>query len=188
MEDDEHAARSMSRIKLEDGITNGQPEAMDTAESTPTHGIKGGASPASINGIKSESDGVNTPASGKPRLSRRSSQKPAEPETRLFNHLPNVTEESCKSFQVIRDCLYGSKHLGSTDNDALDCDCAEEFQSRLRRGGILYAQIYSLTKEIIDAARTYPFQNSDLRHLALNSQLRNGVQNICAKATWGPTL
>ncbi|EFZ00916.1 histone H3 lysine 36 (K36) methyltransferase [Metarhizium robertsii ARSEF 23] len=128
MEDDEHAARSMSRIKLEDGIANGQPEAMDTAESTPTHGIKGGASPASINGIKSESDGVNTPASGKPRLSRRSSQKPAESELRLFNHLPNVTEESCKSFQVIRDCLYGSKHLGSTDNDALDCDCAEEFQ------------------------------------------------------------
>ncbi|TWU72590.1 histone methyltransferase set2 [Metarhizium rileyi] len=128
MEDDEHAARRMSRIKLEDGIANGQLEAMDTAASTPTHGIKGGASPASINGIKSESDGVNTPASGKPRLSRRSSQKPADPDPRLFSHLPDVTEESCKSFQVIRDCLYGSKHLGSTDNDALDCDCGEEFQ------------------------------------------------------------
>ncbi|EXK77873.1 hypothetical protein FOQG_17435 [Fusarium oxysporum f. sp. raphani 54005] len=29
--------------------------------------------------------------------------------------------------------------------------------SRLRRGGILYDQMYSLTKEIIDAARTFPF-------------------------------
>lgn len=61
-------------------------------------------------------------------------------------------------------------------------------ESRLRRGGILYGQMYSLTKEIIDAARTYPFQNSNLRHLALDSQLRNGVQNICGKATSGPTL
>ncbi|KHO00757.1 histone H3 lysine 36 (K36) methyltransferase [Metarhizium album ARSEF 1941] len=128
MEDEEHASRGMSRIKLEDGTANGRPEAMDMPESTPTHVVKGGASPASVNGIKSESDGVNTPASGKPRLSRRSSQKPAEPEPRLFNHLPDVTDESCKSFQVIRDCLYGSRHLGSTDNDALDCDCAEEFQ------------------------------------------------------------
>lgn len=46
----------------------------------------------------------------------------------MFDHLPNVTEESCQGFQVIRDCLYGSKHLGSTDNDALDCDCAEEWR------------------------------------------------------------
>ncbi|EEU34809.1 uncharacterized protein NECHADRAFT_18507, partial [Fusarium vanettenii 77-13-4] len=40
--------------------------------------------------------------------------------------------------------------------------------SRLRRGGILYGQMYSLTKEIIDAARTFPFQNPVLRHLALD--------------------
>ncbi|KNB04574.1 hypothetical protein FOXG_06634 [Fusarium oxysporum f. sp. lycopersici 4287] len=43
-------------------------------------------------------------------------------------------------------------------------------RSRLRRGGILYDQMYSLTKEIVDAARTYPFQNPDLRHLALDPQ------------------
>jgi hypothetical protein len=36
-------------------------------------------------------------------------------------------------------------------------------RSRLRRGGILYGQMYNLTKEIIDAARTFPFQNPDLR-------------------------
>ncbi|KAK2589604.1 histone methyltransferase set2, partial [Conoideocrella luteorostrata] len=97
----------MSRIKLEDGNANGLPEAMDTTESPPMSGTKEGASPESINGIKSESEGLNTPASGKPRLSRRSSQKAPEPEARLFNNLPNVSEESCKVFQVIRDCLYG---------------------------------------------------------------------------------
>lgn len=54
--------------------------------------------------------------------------------------------------------------------------------SRLRRGGILYGQMYSLTKEIIDAARTFPFQNPDLRHLALDTELRNCVHHICGKA------
>ncbi|KAF5573046.1 hypothetical protein FPCIR_14108 [Fusarium pseudocircinatum] len=39
-------------------------------------------------------------------------------------------------------------------------------KSRLRHGGILYGQMYSLAKEMVDAARTYPFQNPDLRHLA----------------------
>lgn len=48
-------------------------------------------------------------------------------------------------------------------------------KSRLRRGGILYGQMYSLTKEIVDAARIYPFQNPDLRHLALDPQLRSGM-------------
>ncbi|KAM5521601.1 hypothetical protein FOXYSP1_15492 [Fusarium oxysporum f. sp. phaseoli] len=55
-------------------------------------------------------------------------------------------------------------------------------KSRLRRGGILYGQIYNLTKEIIDAARTFPFQNPDLRHLALDQQFRDGVQSICGNS------
>lgn len=54
-------------------------------------------------------------------------------------------------------------------------------KSRLHRGGILYGQMYSLTKEIVDAARTYPFQNPDLRHLAVDPQLRNGMQSISGK-------
>ncbi|KAJ4181253.1 hypothetical protein NW759_017199 [Fusarium solani] len=60
--------------------------------------------------------------------------------------------------------------------------------SRLRRGGILYGQMYSLTKEIIDAARTFPFQNPDLRHLALDPQLRNGMQSICGKPASGKNI
>lgn len=61
-------------------------------------------------------------------------------------------------------------------------------ESRLRRGGILYGQMYSLTKDIIDAARTYLFQNPDLRQLALDSQLRIGAQNICGKSTSGRSI
>ncbi|RKK66775.1 hypothetical protein BFJ69_g15098 [Fusarium oxysporum] len=61
-------------------------------------------------------------------------------------------------------------------------------RSRLRRGGILYGQMYSLTKEIVDAARTYPFQNPDLRHLALDPQLRNGMQSISGKPASGKNV
>ncbi|KAG6001026.1 hypothetical protein E4U43_001435, partial [Claviceps pusilla] len=136
MRDDEQTISRMSRIKLEGGntststtttTTNGLPEAMNTAESTPSS-VKENGSPASANGVvKSESEVLHTPASAKPRPSRKSSHKTVEPQYQLFDHLPNVTDDSCKGFQVIRDCLYGSKHLGSTDNDALDCDCAEEW-------------------------------------------------------------
>ncbi|KAL6405866.1 hypothetical protein AUP68_11006 [Ilyonectria robusta] len=61
-------------------------------------------------------------------------------------------------------------------------------RSRLRRGGILYGQMYSLTKEIVDAASTFPFQNPDLRHLALDPQIRHGVQNIYGKPTSGKSI
>ncbi|KAF4953067.1 hypothetical protein FSARC_12483 [Fusarium sarcochroum] len=61
-------------------------------------------------------------------------------------------------------------------------------RSRLRRGGILYGQMYSLTKQIVDAARTYPFQNPDLRLLALDPQLRNGMQSIGGKPASGKNI
>lgn len=112
----------MSRIKLEDGAANGLTDTMDSGTLASVQASKNSLSPVSLNGLKSENEAV------KPRLSRKLSQKLAEPEPRLYHHLANVTDESCRSFQVIRDCLYGSKHLGSTDNDALDCECADEWR------------------------------------------------------------
>lgn len=46
----------------------------------------------------------------------------------LFDQLPDATEDSTRAFQVISDCLYGAKHMGSSEHDALDCDCAEEWR------------------------------------------------------------
>jgi hypothetical protein len=60
--------------------------------------------------------------------------------------------------------------------------------SRVRRGGILYGQMYSLTKEIIDAARTFPFQNRDLRDIALDPRLHHGAQNISRKPQSGRSV
>ncbi|KAJ4304154.1 histone methyltransferase set2 [Collariella sp. IMI 366227] len=62
-----------------------------------------------------------------PKLSRKMSQKTARTPPPLFDHLPDATEDACQAFQVINDCLYGSRNMGSSDHDALDCDCAEEW-------------------------------------------------------------
>ncbi|TQW00458.1 SET and WW domain-containing protein [Cordyceps javanica] len=134
MKDDGNATVRMQKIKLEDGI-NGvtAPHNADSTAGVVTDAAKGmkpEASPSpSTEGGKSRTDGNGTPNSSRPRLSRKSSRK-ATPtrEPTLFDNLPNMTSEACKSFQVIPDCLYGSKHLGSTENDAFDCDCREEWQ------------------------------------------------------------
>lgn len=62
-----------------------------------------------------------------PKLSRKSSQKVVSRPPPLFNHLPNATSEAVSTFQVIRDCIYGSKYMGSSEHDALGCDCSEEW-------------------------------------------------------------
>lgn len=77
---------------------------------------------------KARSDSASTPDGHPPKLTRKSSHKVAAQPVQLYNQLPDVTSESCSHFQLIPDCLYGSKSLGSTDHDALDCDCSEEWR------------------------------------------------------------
>lgn len=62
-----------------------------------------------------------------PKLSRKQSQKVVHRPPPLFDNLPDVTGEAIEVFQVIKDCIYGSKYMGSSEHDALDCDCSEEW-------------------------------------------------------------
>lgn len=133
MEDDEYAAKKMGRIILEDGSPDGVVPGSDSAGLVPkTEPTENGLeSLAMVNdGIKSRSDSVETPNSHKAsKPSRKASQKAEmSREPVLYDDLPDVTEDSCSNFQVIPDCLYGSKHLGSTDNDSFDCDCNQEWR------------------------------------------------------------
>ncbi|UPK93453.1 hypothetical protein LCI18_004388 [Fusarium solani-melongenae] len=132
MEDDEYTTSKMGEIKLEEGANGARVKQEGSASmSTTNDSHDGSRSPtASNDGVKSRSESADTPSSIKPpRLSRKASQKlAATREPVLFDHLPNVTTESYNFFQVIPDCLYGSKHLGSTDNDSLDCECREEWR------------------------------------------------------------
>lgn len=62
-----------------------------------------------------------------PKLSRKSTQKVIARPPTLFTDLPDATAEAGSVFQRIKDCIYGSKYMGSSEHDALDCDCSEEW-------------------------------------------------------------
>lgn len=66
-----------------------------------------------------------------PKLSRKSAQKVVARPPALFDDLPDDTDEATQIFQVIKDCIYGSKYMGSSEHDALDCDCSEEWSTHI---------------------------------------------------------
>lgn len=70
---------------------------------------------------------------GKPKLARRASQKVISRPPALFDDLPDSTEEATSVFQVIKDCIYGSKYMGSSEHDALGCDCSAEWRKSMPR-------------------------------------------------------
>ena len=67
-----------------------------------------------------------------PKLSRKSSQKVISRPAALFDDFEDATEEAISVFQVIKDCIYGSKYMGYSEHDALDCDCSEEWRKHLQ--------------------------------------------------------
>jgi hypothetical protein len=71
-----------------------------------------------------------------PKLSRKSSQKVISRPAPLFDHLEDATEEAISVFQLIKDCIYGSKYMGYSEHDALDCDCSEEWRKYLQHPSI----------------------------------------------------
>lgn len=69
------------------------------------------------------------------KLSRSSSQKIVPRPAPLFHEYSNKTDEAQSTFQVITQCIYSSKYIGSTEH-AMDCDCAEEW------GNLLYVPLF----------------------------------------------
>lgn len=61
-----------------------------------------------------------------PKLSRTISRKVERRPPPMFNDYKDSTSEATSTFQVITECSYANKNLGSTD-PALECDCAEEW-------------------------------------------------------------
>ena len=75
-----------------------------------------------------------------PKLSRSTSHKVEKRPPPLFTDYPDATADATKTFQVIPDCTYANKYLGSTD-PALECDCAEEW------GELQYIQLSSVLRD-----------------------------------------
>ncbi|KAB5570362.1 hypothetical protein GE09DRAFT_705644 [Coniochaeta sp. 2T2.1] len=134
MEEDGRGTEADSAIKNEESPRpNGLQIKKERSSASATPNGSDTKSPASsvpLDEVKPGSDSASTPDQGPPpRLSRsKSSQKVQRAPAMLFDHLPDATEEACRDFQVIRDCMYGHKTLGDSHHDALDCDCAEEWR------------------------------------------------------------
>ena len=62
-----------------------------------------------------------------PKLSRSTFQKIVTSSPRLYDDEEDKTKEAKGTFQVISECSYSSKYIGSTEHDSMDCDCAEEW-------------------------------------------------------------
>ena len=115
------------------------------------------------------------------------------PNPSRFANPEAATSEKAQTYLWQRCCLkaylewlYDGKVPKSNQNiyhnvmlrDACDMTSLTPRRSRLRRGGLLYSQFYSLTKEAIDAAKTFPFHNPGLAALSLDSRLRGSADNI----------
>lgn len=61
-----------------------------------------------------------------PKLSRTTSHRVVTGPRQLFADLPDATNEAKSTFDVILDCTYAARHLGTTEQ-ALECDCSEEW-------------------------------------------------------------
>lgn len=62
-----------------------------------------------------------------PKLARSTSRKIVAGPAQLFNEYPSRTDEATSTFQVLSSCIYSSKYIGSTEHEAMDCDCTEEW-------------------------------------------------------------
>ena len=63
---------------------------------------------------------------GRPKLSRKKSTKVEKRPPPLFFDYEDKTTEATSTFNILTDCTYANKQLGTTEH-ALECDCAEEW-------------------------------------------------------------
>lgn len=80
-----------------------------------------------------------------PKLTRKMSQKVIAKPRALFTHLDDSTEEAKSTFELMSDCHYAAKHLGSTEQ-ALECDCTEEWGT-YTTGRAFYSSSYQQTAD-----------------------------------------
>lgn len=136
MGDEEHVQDALESLTVEAGAStiadNGTQVKKEGGDSTSPDESKSSRtrSPSmSPDDRKTPSDSVSTPDVGqRPKLSRKASQKMAPRPIVTFLDVEDSTAEACTLFQVLTECVYGSKTIGSSEHDTLDCDCNEEWR------------------------------------------------------------
>ncbi|KAI1867045.1 hypothetical protein JX265_007621 [Neoarthrinium moseri] len=129
MEDEERVQGALEGLTVDNGGDAPSTEVKKEGGSAGSTGSRSRSHSMSPSDEKPRSDSASTPdnSAHPPKLSRKASQK-AVPRVNLFHDTPDVTDEACGHFQLIPDCLYGSKSLGATEHDTLDCDCTEDWR------------------------------------------------------------
>ncbi|KAI1457749.1 hypothetical protein F4805DRAFT_163965 [Annulohypoxylon moriforme] len=131
MEDEDHLKDGLEGLAVDTTPASQRTTVKKESESTassPNASKESRSRSISPDDQKARSDSASTPDGHPPKITRKAPPKTAPRSVQLFDDLPDVTTDSFLHFQVIPDCLYGSKSLGSTDHDALDCDCSEEWR------------------------------------------------------------
>jgi len=125
---------SEAHLKQEERSTpqsavEGTPMSIEQSSRSPNDVQKGTQSPTSKSEHEEVVGGEVTlkQEPGKPpKLSRTTARKVEKRPPPMFGDYKDSTAEATSSFQVITECSYANKNLGSTD-PALECDCAEEW-------------------------------------------------------------
>jgi histone-lysine N-methyltransferase SETD2 len=134
----EESEGSASDTMLVEGKTEQMSTPSDSKTSPSPSSSRSGAGTPAVGTPQSEADEHEEVLAGEitlkvepgkaPKLARKSSQKVIARPPPVFDHLPAATAEAVATFQVIRDCIYGSKYMGASEHDALGCDCSEEWR------------------------------------------------------------
>ncbi|KAG8532073.1 uncharacterized protein KY384_003710 [Bacidia gigantensis] len=61
------------------------------------------------------------------KLARTASQKIKKRPPHLYNDAKDRTMEAQKHFDMLPECTYSNKSIGSTEHGSMDCDCEEEW-------------------------------------------------------------
>lgn len=137
--DDGYTKRELGRlrtdeIKEESGSSNSRSpsdSSMKSASQSPTKHENATQSPFTGNGKHVETVGgeitVKQEPGQPPKLSRSTSQKIVARPPQLFNDYEDKTVEARSGFEVIQECSYSSKYIGSSEHDSMECDCSEEW-------------------------------------------------------------
>lgn len=134
MEEQEHVQDALESLTVEPTVSSSVTKENGIKkedESAAGSAVSRSRSPSMSPDQKTRSDSASTPdvnGAQSQKLLRKATQKTAPRPAVLFDDLPDATEEASGHFQLIPDCLYGSKSLGASEHDALDCDCAEEWR------------------------------------------------------------
>ena len=100
------------------------------ATQSPTKGRSASHSPIKAKGEHEEIVGgeitLKLEPGQPPKLARTASHKVNARPVQMFDDYADKTEEATGVFQVITQCSYSAKYLGTTEH-AMECDCAEEW-------------------------------------------------------------